>query len=58
MQVYRIRGLQILQAGFSVTEINANKTSITCPVCGYTDKSNKLDKETFKCRKCNFTFNV
>jgi len=42
----------------SVIEVNANKTSITCPVCGYTDKRNRVDKETFRCGKCGFTFNA
>ncbi|RLG79038.1 MAG: hypothetical protein DRO40_13295 [Thermoprotei archaeon] len=31
---------------------------MTCPICGYADKRNRLDKETFKCRRCGFTFNA
>ncbi len=42
----------------SVLEVDARKSSITCPVCGYIDKRNRIDKETFKCRKCGFTFNA
>ena len=37
--------------------MDAKKTSITCPICGYIDKKNRVDKESFRCRKCNFTFN-
>ena len=46
------------ERGLSVVVVDAKKTSITCPLCGYTDKSNRVDKETFKCRKCGFTFNA
>ena len=38
--------------------MDARKTSITCPICGYVDKKNRVDKETFRCRICNFTFNA
>jgi len=44
--------------GLSVSEVDARKTSITCPVCGYTDKKNRIDKEIFKCMRCGFTFNA
>ena len=46
------------ERSLNVLEIDAKKTSITCPVCGYIDKRNRLDKERFKCRKCGFTFNA
>jgi len=46
------------ERGLSVVETDAKKTSITCPICGYVDKRNRVDKETFKCRKCNFIFNA
>ncbi len=46
------------ERGLNVSEVDAKKTSITCPVCGYTDKKNRIDKETFKCRRCGFTFNA
>jgi len=46
------------ERGLSALETNAKKSSITCPICGYVDKRNRLDKETFKCRRCGFTFNA
>ncbi|MCD6487924.1 MAG: transposase [Desulfurococcales archaeon] len=46
------------ERGLSVLEVDAKRTSITCPICGYVDKKNRLDKETFKCRRCGFTFNA
>ncbi len=41
-----------------MVEADARKTSITCSVCGYTDKENRVSKETFNCRRCGFTFNA
>ena len=46
------------ERGLNVEEADARKTSITCPACGYTDKKSRVNKETFKCRKCGFTFNA
>jgi len=46
------------ERGLKVIEVNARKSSITCPVCGYIDKRNRIDKEVFRCRRCNFTFNA
>ena len=46
------------ERGLSVIEADAEKTSISCPVCGYSDRKNRVDKETFKCRRCGFTFNA
>ena len=46
------------ERGLSVLEVEAKGTSITCPVCGYADKRNRVDKETFKCRRCGFIFNT
>jgi len=46
------------ERSLSVLKVDAKKTSITCPICGYVDKRNRLDKETFKCRRCGFTFNA
>jgi len=46
------------ERGLNVSEIDAKRTSIACPICGYVDKKNRLDKETFKCRRCGFTFNA
>ncbi len=46
------------ERGLNVSEIDAKRTSIACSICGYIDKKNRLDKETFKCRRCGFTFNA
>jgi len=46
------------ERGLSILEADAKKTSITCPICGYVDKRNRVDKEIFKCRRCGFTFNA
>ncbi|MGC9153307.1 MAG: hypothetical protein ACP5GY_06185, partial [Vulcanisaeta sp.] len=29
-----------------------------CPICGYEDKENRIDKIRFRCRKCGFSFNA
>jgi len=42
----------------SVMEVDAKKTSITCPICGYVDRRNRVSKEVFVCGKCGFTFNA
>jgi len=42
----------------NVLEANAKKSSITCPICGYVDKKNRINKEGFRCRRCGFTFNA
>jgi len=41
-----------------VIKVDAKKTSVTCPLCGHVNKRNRVNKETFKCRKCGFTFNA
>ena len=46
------------ERGLSILDVNAKKTSIICPKCGYVDKRNRIDKETFRCRKCGFSFNA
>ena len=46
------------ERGLNVLEVDAKKSSLTCPICGYVDKRNRVDKETFKCRRCGFTFNA
>jgi len=46
------------ERGLGVVEVDARKSSITCLVCGYSDRESRVDKETFKCRKCGFTFNA
>ena len=46
------------EKGLEVTTIGASGTSITCPICGYADKKNRVDRENFRCKKCGFTFNA
>ncbi len=46
------------ERGLNVSEANAKKSSITCPICGYVDKKNRIDREGFRCRRCGFTFNA
>jgi len=50
--------LKAYERGIDVIEVDAKKSSITCPICGYTDKRNRVDRETFRCRRCGFTFNA
>ncbi|MEM4452647.1 MAG: transposase, partial [Thermosphaera sp.] len=44
------------ERGLNVVEIDARRTSITCPSCGYVDKENR-NGDRFKCKKCRFEFN-
>jgi len=46
------------EQGLNVLEVDAKGTSVTCPICGYVDKRNRIDKESFRCRKCGFSFNA
>ncbi len=46
------------ERGLNVLEADAKKSSITCPICGYEDKRNRIDKERFRCRRRGFSFNV
>jgi len=46
------------ERGLNIVKVDARKSSITCPICGYVDKRNRIGKETFKCRRCGFTFNA
>ncbi len=46
------------ERGLNVVKVDARKTSITCPICGYVDRRNRVNKETFRCRRCGFTFNA
>ena len=46
------------ERGLNVLEANAKKSSTTCPICGYVDKRNRIDKERFRCRRCGFSFNA
>jgi len=44
--------------GLSVKEDDARRTSVTCPICGYGNKKNRVSRETFRCRKCGFKFDA
>jgi len=44
------------ERGLNVVKVDAKKTSITCPSCGYMDKKNR-NGDRFKCKKCGFEFN-
>jgi len=46
------------ERGLNVLEANTKKSSITCPICSYLDKKNRINKEGFRCRRCGFTFNA
>ena len=46
------------ERGLSVVAVDAKRTSITCPICGCSHRENRVNKETFKCRRCGFTFNA
>jgi len=50
--------LKAYERNINIVEVDAKKSSITCPICGYTDKRNRVDRETFRCRRCKFTFNA
>lgn len=38
--------------------VNPFKTSITCPICGYISKKNRINTNLFKCRRCGFEFDA
>ncbi|MEM4923231.1 MAG: transposase [Ignisphaera sp.] len=44
------------ERGLNVVEVDAKKTSITCPSCRYVDKENR-NGDRFKRKKCGFEFN-
>ena len=41
-----------------VRYVEATYTSQQCSCCGYTDKENREDQETFICKSCGFTANA
>jgi IS605 OrfB family transposase len=41
-------------AGVPVILVNPRKTSITCPICGWVDKANRVTQELFICTRCNY----
>ena len=42
-------------AGIPVVLVNPAYTSQECPICGFTAKSNRVDRDHFICKKCGFT---
>lgn len=40
--------------GISVIAVNPKNTSRECPICGYTDKSNRVTRNDFVCQKCEY----
>lgn len=40
--------------GVPVVFVNPRNTSITCPVCGWVDKANRITRELFICTRCSF----
>jgi len=49
---------ELVERKLTVEEVDARGTSITCPICRYSDKRNRVDRETFRCGKCGFTLNA
>jgi len=43
------------ERGLNIVEVDARRTSITCPSCGYVGKENRSGNR-FKCKKCGFEF--
>ena len=44
--------------GFQVIKVNPAYSSLRCPVCGFTDKANRVSVEVFQCSQCGFTGNA
>jgi len=44
--------------GFQVIKVNPAYSSLKCPVCGFTDKANRVSVEVFQCGQCGFTGNA
>ena len=42
----------------SFRSVPAWNTSITCPICGLTDKRNRLSQELFRCQTCGHSDNA
>jgi IS605 OrfB family transposase len=43
-----------MRAGVPVLEVDPAYTSQTCPACGHTERGNRPDRDTFRCRSCGF----
>jgi len=44
-----------VKEGMAVFAVPAAHTSDTCPVCGYSHRDNRFDRDTFWCTKCGYT---
>ena len=44
--------------GFQVIKVNPQYSSLRCPVCGFTDKANRVSVEVFQCSQCGFMGNA
>ena len=44
--------------GFQVIKVNPAYSSLRCPVCGFTDKANRVGVEAFQCGQCGFKGNA
>jgi len=44
--------------GIEVVEVNPAYSSQTCSKCGYVDKNNRKDTQTFECRACGYKANA
>lgn len=42
----------------SFRSVPCYNTSRECPICGFTDKTNRQSQEIFKCQKCGHTDNA
>ena len=41
-------------AGVPVVLVDPRNTSRECPACGHVEKANRRDRDTFRCRSCDF----
>jgi putative transposase len=41
-------------AGVPVVLVDPTNTSRECPACGHVEKANRRDRDTFRCRSCDF----
>lgn len=44
--------------GFQVIKVNPAYSSLKCPVCGFTDRANRVSVEVFQCGQCGFKGNA
>lgn len=44
--------------GFEVIKVNPAYSSLECPMCGFTDRTNRVSVEVFQCGQCGFRENA